>query len=380
MSVNRNKVATSKFFTQLGYSTCWEDPDMLRCALAVKDQDRVLSITSGGDLSIGLLLDNPFHIVSIDLNPVQNYLLELKLACFRELEHHKMLSFLGVYPSSDRLTMYEKVASHLTRAAHSYWSWNRPLIENGVLFQGKQDRYFFHFGKLLRIFIGLKKVEALLSQNNLFIQTHFFDHVWNCRRWRWLFDIFFSKMIMSRYMDPSHFLLVKDKRFGPIIRKQVDHVLKNLPIRTNYFVHWALTKSYPNGSCMPPYLKKNNFEIIRSRIDRITIINEDMETFLNRRDCWTFSKFNLSNIFDWVDDDSFAVLLGQISKKACPNARLCYYNLLHHRIVPDTLNAFKRKKRLAKKLFLENRAMGYTNFEVYEINNDHSRKTGLEDE
>lgn len=368
MKSNRSKVVSAKFFTKLGYSTCWEDPGVLKRALTVTDQDSVLSITSGGDLSIGLLLEDPLHVVSIDLNVVQNFLLELKLACFRALEYQEMLSFLGVHPSGVRLRIYEKLKSHLSHSSRHYWSRHRALIKNGVLLNGKQDHYFFHFGKLLRLFSGQKKVETLLKQKDLSAQKHFFDRVWNSRRWRWIFDFFFSRMIMSRYMDSSHFRLVKDIRFGPLIRKQVDHVLKELPIWKNYFVHWVLTKSYPGGTCMPPYLQKKNFETIRSRVDRITIISDEIETFLSHQGFGAFSKFNLSNIFDWVDDDSFIVLLKEISRAARPNAKLCYYNLLHHRIVPDTLAAFKRKKDFAIKLLQQNRAMGYTNFELYEVN------------
>lgn len=368
MRIKRSKVASAEFFSKIGYSTCWEDPVVLKCALAVSDQDNVLSITSGGDLSIGFLLDDPLHVVSIDLNAIQNFLLELKLACFRELEYSEMLSFLGVHPCNDRLHLYKKLERCLTLSARTYWSKHRALIKNGVLLQGTQDRYFFHFGKLLRIFLGSKKVEALLKHKELFTQKRFFDQVWNSRRWRWIFNFFFSRTIMNRYMDPSHFRLVQELRFGPLIRNQADHVLRNLPIWKNYFVHWVLTKSYPSEDCMPPYLQKNNFDIIRRRVDRITIVNEEIETFLDRCECNTFSKFNLSNIFDWVEDDSFIALLHEISKKARPNARLCYYNLLNHRVAPDSLTGFKRKQDFASKLLKQNRAMGYTNFELYEIN------------
>ncbi len=367
VKINRSKVASAEFFSTLGYSTCWEDPVVLTSALAVSDQDRVLSITSGGDLSIGLLLDNPLHVASIDLNAIQNFLLELKLACFRELEYSEMLSFLGVRPCNDRFRLFKKLAFHLTLPARTYWSQHRNLIENGVLLQGKQDRYFFHFGKLLRIFLGSRKVETLLKHKKLFTQKRFFDQVWNSRRWRWIFNFFFSRPIMSRYMDPSHFRLIQDLRFGPLIRHQADHVLRNLPIWKNYFVHWVLSGSYPAGDCMPPYLQENNFDIIRGRVDRISIVNEEIETYLDRCECSFFSKFNLSNIFDWVDDDSFIALLHAISKKARPDAKLCYYNLLNRRVVPDTLNAFKRNKDFASKLLRQNRAMGYTNFELYGV-------------
>ena len=57
----RSQVASAKFFRKLGYSTCWEDPEVLRQALMVNSDDHVLSITSAGDLSIGLLLEDPPH-------------------------------------------------------------------------------------------------------------------------------------------------------------------------------------------------------------------------------------------------------------------------------------------------------------------------------
>ena len=379
MKTNRSKVASAKFFTKLGYSTCWEDPEVLKLALDVNDNDRVLSITSGGDLSIGLLLENPLHIVSIDLNAVQNFLLELKLACFKGMEYPEMLSFLGIHPSNKRPRLFEKLKPHLSCSALTYWSQHPGLIKNGILFQGKQDHYFFRFGELLRVFSGRRKIEALLTHKDLFTQKCFFDNVWNSRRWRWIFDFFFSKMIMSRYMDPAHFRLVKDVRFGPLIRKQVDHVLKDLPIWENYFVHWVLTKSYPGGACMPPYLQENNFETIRSRVDRITIVSEEIETFFTRKNSETFSKINLYKIFDWIDDHNFTFLLQGIAKSACQNARLCYYNLLRHLVVPDTLTAFKRKHTLAMKLLRQNRAMGYTNFELYEVNPVSVNSRRLED-
>ena len=79
MKTLKSDVASAKFFTKLGYSTCWEDPEVLKIALSVTERDTVLSVTSGGDLTIGLLLENPRQIVSIDLNTIQNYLLETNL-------------------------------------------------------------------------------------------------------------------------------------------------------------------------------------------------------------------------------------------------------------------------------------------------------------
>jgi len=367
MKTLKSDVASANFFTRLGYSTCWEDPEVLKTALAVSAHDTVLSVTSGGDLTIGLLLEDPRHIVSIDLNAIQNYLLELKLACFRALDYAEMLAFLGIRPCTQRLRLFETLKPHLSSPALNYWSAHPDLVENGCLLQGKQDCYFFNFSRLLCFLLERKKIATFLQFKELPAQKDFFDRHWNTCRWRWLFDLFFCKTVMSWFMDSAHFRLIKDLRFGPLIRKQADDVLRDHPIWENYFVHWVLTGSYPGGKCMPPYLQEENFEIIRRRLDRISIVTEEIETFLAQQKTASFSKFNLSNIFDWIDDNVFGALLQEIERVAGPNARLCYYNLLHRRVVPGTFTGFTRHRQLAWHLLKLNRAMGYTNFELYTL-------------
>lgn len=363
----RSEVAAAKFFTTMGYSTCWEDPEVLRLALRVTSDDRVLSVTSGGDLVIGLLLEDPQQVVSIDLNPIQTCLLELKLACFRAFSYPDMLAFLGVRPCDRRLRLFDRLEPYISSAARTYWSAHPQLISGGVLRQGRQDRYFFRFGTLLRFLLGPKRVDSLLSMRNRGEQQDFFDRQLNCRRWRWLFNLFFSRTVMSRSMDPAHFRLIHHIRFGPLLRRQADRVLREVPVWENFFVHWVLTRSYPGGVCMPPYLRESCFETIRSRLDRITLVTEELETFLVNQPTASFSKFNLSNVFDWMSESAFTVLLNELARVARPEARLCYYNLLNLRVVPGTMEAFTRRRKCAAALLEQNRAMGYTNFELYEV-------------
>ena len=83
----------------INYSQCWEDPEILMKALNINTDDIVLSVTSGGDNTIALLLSNPQKVIAIDLNPAQNYLLELKLAATKVLSYDEYLSFLGITES-----------------------------------------------------------------------------------------------------------------------------------------------------------------------------------------------------------------------------------------------------------------------------------------
>src|SRR5262245_310673 len=65
-------------FQQIVYSGCWEDTETELAALAFEPGARVLSITASGSRSLGLLEANPAEVISVDLNPSQNCLLDLK--------------------------------------------------------------------------------------------------------------------------------------------------------------------------------------------------------------------------------------------------------------------------------------------------------------
>ena len=93
----------------INYSQCWEDPVILNEALAINSQDTVLSITSGGDNTLALLLQHPQRIISIDFNKTQNYLLELKIAAIQALNHEELLEFLGANKSYHREELFKKV-------------------------------------------------------------------------------------------------------------------------------------------------------------------------------------------------------------------------------------------------------------------------------
>src|SRR3989344_6663856 len=98
----------------INYSQCWEDPEILIKAFDINTDDIVLSVTSGGDNTIALLLCSPKKIISIDLNSAQNYLLELKLAAAKALSYNEYLSFLGVANSFNRRNLFLKVKPYLT--------------------------------------------------------------------------------------------------------------------------------------------------------------------------------------------------------------------------------------------------------------------------
>jgi len=92
------------------YSSINEDGNSERTALSITTEDTILTITGSGARALDLLVDNPKKIISVDSNPLQSYLLELKLGAITALTYEEFLSFLGLTSvREDVLSLYRKV-------------------------------------------------------------------------------------------------------------------------------------------------------------------------------------------------------------------------------------------------------------------------------
>lgn len=108
--------------------------------MKIQANDRVLSITASGDRPLHLLLDECKEVVSIDANPIQNYLLNLKCVAMRELNYLDYLKFLGASPCNHRLSTLEKLVPHMEEQAQKFWVKKKKLIQKGVLYQGVVEK------------------------------------------------------------------------------------------------------------------------------------------------------------------------------------------------------------------------------------------------
>jgi S-adenosylmethionine-diacylglycerol 3-amino-3-carboxypropyl transferase len=68
------------------YNTCWEDPALDREALQLTGDDRLLVITSAGCNALDYLLAGCGEVNAVDVNPIQNALLELKVAAAQTID------------------------------------------------------------------------------------------------------------------------------------------------------------------------------------------------------------------------------------------------------------------------------------------------------
>lgn len=365
-----DRILQRRVFERLLFAQCWEDPELDRQALEIRPHHTLLSVTSGGCNTLSLAVLEPRRIIAVDLNATQNYLLELKIAGARWLDHEEYLELLGVRPSRRRWGLYEWTRVTLSRGARCYWDTQRGAIEKGVLRAGRYERFLEVFRHLLQLLEGTRTIRRLFECSSLAEQRRFYEEAWDTRIWRLFFRVFFSRRIIGMGgLDPRFFTYVTGiSSYGKHFAALAQHALTEIPIRDNYFIAQICLGRYLNEQAVPPYLRAENFETLKRAVDRIEIVTGELAAVLRNLEAASIDRFNFSNVFEWVPPETFTAMLRDTHRAARPGARLCYRNLLVDRRHPDELSdLFVADENLATRLLRQDRSFVYSRFEIASV-------------
>jgi len=360
------------------YSNVWEDPELNRRALQIQPEDTVLSITSGGCNSLNLLVEGPKKVVSIDANPAQNYLLEYKIAAIKTFEYEEFLESLGVefyvkpskFSHEYRLELYNRLKNHLPQDSKLFWDANLETIKSGLIMCGKVEKFFKLYRRILS-FLYCKdyaSIEKIFFCPDIGIQKEMYDKI-NFTRWHFLNWVFLNRSILSLVKGAHSFKYVEEKEFDKNLNRKVDRAMRNLDNRFNYFFSLILLGRYLNEKALPPYLLRENFTKLKSNIGNIEVFFGISTDVLKKYGPESFNKLNLSNIFEWMEDDIFNNVMREFIELSKPETRLCYrYTLAKPRNLDEANSRILiSEPGLAAELFAIDRSFMYESFHVYRI-------------
>jgi S-adenosylmethionine-diacylglycerol 3-amino-3-carboxypropyl transferase len=352
-------------FSFIRYAGVWEDADVLCEALApAAAGGRLLSIASAGDNALALLTLDPAEVVAADLSAAQLACLELRMAAFRRLEHPEVLAFLGTAPSDRRAETYRSLRGDLSPGAREFWDALPEAVGRGVIHVGKFERYLRAFRTRVLPFVHpRRRIERLRVPRTLAGQEEFYAREWDTWRWRLLFRLFFSRAVMGRMgRDPAFFSHVEGS-VGSRILARTRHALTALPVHSNPYLAYIMTGNYPPGA-LPRYLRPEWFEAIRSRLDRVRVVQARVEEAGEG----PFDGFNLSDVFEYMSPAEHEAAYAALVARARPGARLAYWNLLAPRGRPESLAGRVDALRAeAAALHARDRAWFYGAFHVDEV-------------
>jgi len=353
-------------FSILRYANCWEDPLLLLNGLATESGDHILSIGSAGDNSFSLLTADPEQVVAVDISRTQLALIALKKAAIRRLDYPDLLGFLGFRTATNRMHLFKSLKSDLSVDDFAFWNARREAIEMGVVHSGKFERYFQLFSRKVLPWIHRKvTVERLLAPKLATEQEIFYDKAWNTWRWRLLFKLFFSRWVMGKLGRDPEFMREVDVHVGKTIFEQAERHLRLPSAQTNFMLRYNLTGNF--GSLLPHYLLPENYSVVRQRIDRLTLCEGYAEQAIQKYGA--FQRMNLSNIFEYMNMETFLNTAITLVSGLAPHGRVAYWNLL----VPRSLSRLKnvpvtRLDQLSETLKTADRGFYYRDFIVEERN------------
>lgn len=342
------------FYHRLNYSLGNEDWHVEEKALRIQPGDSAVCVTASGDRPLHLLMTNCADILSIDMNHIQNYLLNLKLAAIAQLDYETYLAFLGCTPTPHRLSIFENLKSSLNPDAARYWQDHKKLISDGIIYKGKVERLTCLSSKVLNV-LRHKKIKTLLSFNDIDEQRLYLTKTWDTYFWRKLFEVLINPNL-SRYLlrDPGlNSYTEYSNNPGQYIYQRMQRYLNNNLAKKSPLLQLVLT-----GKILPdayfPYLTYDGYKKIRRDMSRLRYETTNIIEFLNSQDITHFDCFSLSDIASYMPQKVFEKLLSGVYHSAKPNARFCIREFMSKRYIADHLKGnFKRDTQLEQQLELE---------------------------
>jgi S-adenosylmethionine-diacylglycerol 3-amino-3-carboxypropyl transferase len=377
-------------FQHLVYPQIWEDPLVDMEALRIGPDDRMVAIASGGCNVLSYLTADPARITAVDLNGAHIALNRLKLCALKNLpEYEAFFSFFGRADSAANVSVYQnQLRAFLDPDSRAYWDGRGIGVRRRI--HGFADNFYRH--GLLGRFIGAGHflarlygvdLNAILKARTIEEQRAIFDNqlapLVDRRFVRWL-----ARQPATLYglgIPPSQYrALSGDSPDGiaAVLKQRVERLACGFPISENYFAWQAFGRSYaPNSQpSLPPYLQRDNFDLLRSRADRVHPYHGSMTRFLNESPARSIDCYVLLDAQDWMSDADLTALWTQILRTARPGGRVIFRTAADERLLPgripkDILDAFAYDADLCQALGRKDRSSIYGRFHLYTLADRH---------
>ena len=235
---------------------------------------------------------------------------------------------------------------------------------------GKYERFIRKAGKFITLLQGRKRVLGLFDKKSKEEQQEYFDHTWNTRRFRYLFKLLFNKHVLAKRGLVADYFHFDDgsRSFAESFYNRSRKAFRNIPVEGNYFVSLYLLGRYINTKEVPAYLKEKNYEIIRSRLDRIHIITKEAQQWIKQMPDESIDCFALSNICELMSEKETSHLFEEVYRTAKSDARVIFRNLMITRDVPSHMGSLIVKDdELSKHIFANDRSFVYGKVNAYNV-------------
>lgn len=350
------QIAQHARFDAIRYAQLWEDADVLLHGLGDQKGSTLVSICSAGDNALAMLTLDPAKVVTVDLSLAQLSCLKLRIAAFQTLNHQELLGLLGARRVDNRGELLDRVAEKLVPSEQAFWKSQRDaVVKFGAGGIGKFERYFRIFRRyMLPLTQNRSVIDEVFVSKPQSERAAFFEEKWDNWRWKLLLRFFFSNSVTGWLgRDPAFFSHVEGS-LADHVGRRVKHAAIDLDPAQNPYLHWILRGGH--NDALPLAWRREHFDVIRDRVNRLDLQHGALETFVQSGE--KADGFNLSDIFEYMDESTFEAVYSSILSASKPDARLVFWNMMVPRRVPAkfasqvrTLDSVEREGKAMDKAF-----------------------------
>lgn len=302
-----------QFKNQYIYAFTWEDPREDHNILKFTSEDTVLAITSAGDniLSYASLPNPPRRIHAVDLNPCQGHLLELKLACFKCLDHETVWRIFGEGKIENFTELLiDKLSPHMSSQGFQYWMdrGDRTFSKKGLYDTGS-TRWALRLARLVFKFFGVAgHVERLCHASSMEEQLD----IWTQHLKPALFNPVVATLMVGNPIFLWKALGVPANQAKMMGRSVLQYVIdtldplleRSLISKDNYFYYLCLMGHYSIDNC-PDYLTLKGYNRLTSKkaspIDNVRLHTDTLNDVFSRLSNKAITIAIIMDHMDWFD-------------------------------------------------------------------------------
>jgi len=373
-----------RLFRGLVYTQIWEDPEVDLEALQLGPDNHIVAIASGGCNVLSYLVDDPARITAVDLSSAHVALNRLKLISLSRLPNWETYyRFFGAADDEANVAAYDRlIAPHLDSQSRQYWE-GRSLQQWGRRRISIFARNAYRHGVLGR-FIGVTHalcraygvdLNELLSARTLEEQREFFESalapLFDKRAVRWATNNRLS--LYGLGIPPTQYeALAGGSDMRHVLRQRLERLACGFSLDDNYFAWQAFGRSYAENASgpLPPYLRREHFDTLRARADRVEVLNRSVTEYLAGCADASRDRYVLLDAQDWMTDAQLNALWAEITRTARPGARVIFRtaaepSLLPGRVAPALLDRWRYEAAQSLELSARDRSAIYGGFHLY---------------
>lgn len=315
-----------RFGNDFIYNISFEDPALDKRHLGVGSGDHVLMLTSGGCNAFEWLLEDAAQVTTTDINPAQNFLVELKCAIILALEQPDIWKLLGEgrHPHIRRLFERE-LQWHLSPPARDYWRARLHYFDDGLYRHGGTGRGLTLMRNAAQLLAGRDRsvLDRFLAAQSVEEQ----QDLWRGH----IRPLMVESGLLRALANPAALWFgigVPRNQWRQVIEGRspeeyfdavAEAICSHGLLRTNHFWRWFFTGDFV-PECCPRYLLPDNLAKLKDgRLARLEVRHG---TFLAALREGRHDKLILGDHLDWYGPRAVERVIGELSGAIDESARL----------------------------------------------------------